>query len=122
MGLKKMKTKKERINYLKTRYEELANKKYAVVDLAFGTIQMREGICGKPNCKCKKGRPHGPYPYLAFSSKKKGKAISLYISRTMLPIIEKKLKNFQKLKEDIEDLIKIGIEIKKIEQKRAKKE
>lgn len=116
-----MKTKKENINYLKTRYEELANKKYAVGDLAFGTIQMREGICGKPNCKCKKGSPHGPYPYLAFAGKNKGKAVSVYISKNMLQIMEKNLKNFQKLKEDIEDLIKIQTEIKKIEKKEPKK-
>ena len=72
-----METKKETYKDVKTRYEELMNKEYKIGDLAIGTIQMREGICGKANCKCKKGEPHGPYPYLAFSSKTKKRVISV---------------------------------------------
>ena len=110
-----METIKENLEDTKTQYEELMNKEYKIGDLAVGTIQMREGICGKANCKCKKGKPHGPYPYLAFSSKKKGKAISVYLSRNELQIIEKKLKNYQELNKDIEELIMLGLKIKKFE-------
>ena len=108
-----MATEKERIKDLKTRHEELMNKKYKVMDLAFGTIQMRDGICGKANCKCKKGKPHGPYPYLAWSSKKKRGAISVYVSQNELQEIKKRLENYQKLKDDIEDLIILGVKLKK---------
>ena len=110
-----METKKETYKDVKTRYEELMNKEYKIGDLAIGTIQMREGICGKANCKCKKGEPHGPYPYLAFSSKTKKRVISVYLSRKELKITEKKLKNYQELKEDIEELIMLGPKMKKIE-------
>ena len=110
-----MTSKKEDMDNLKTRYGELMDKKYMVRDLAVGTIQMRDGICGKPNCKCKKGKPHGPYPYLAWSSKKKGRAISVYVPQGELQSIKKKLKNYENLKEDIEDLIILGLKIKKIE-------
>jgi len=112
---------KNGINDLKTRYEELKNKEYKVGDLIFGTIQMREVICGYANCKCKKGKPHGPYTYLAFLSGRKGRAISVYLSRDDLQIIEEKLKNYQKLKEDIEDLIMIWLKIKKFERENQKK-
>lgn len=113
-----MATKKEEINTLKTRYEELKNKKYAAGELAIGTIQMRSVICGKPNCKCKRGKPHGPYPYLAFTSKKKGRAISVYIPQSELQSMKKKLNNYENLKEDIEDLITLGLKIKKLKRKK----
>ncbi len=113
-----MATKKEDTDILKTRYEELKSKKYIVEELAIGTIQMRGVICGKPNCKCKRGKPHGPYPYLAFASKKKGRAISVYIPQSDLQSMKKKLNNYENLKEDIEDLIIIGLKIKKLERKK----
>jgi hypothetical protein len=117
-----MATKKEDINNLKTRYKELADKKYKVSDLAIGTIQMRDGICGKANCKCKKGKPHGPYPYLAWQSKKKERAISVYVSQNELQDMKKRIENYQKLKDDIEDLITLDLKIKKLDRERTKKQ
>ena len=108
----------EEINELKTKRKEIMDKKYSIGELAIGTIQIREGICGKPNCKCKRGRPHGPYSYLAFSSKEKGKIISIYISKNELPVIKKKLENYQKLNEYIEKLLLIELKIKKIQREK----
>ena len=112
--------KKEDIDELKTIYEELGNKKYAVRDLVIGTIQSREVSHKNANCKCKKGNPHGPYPYLAFSSKEKGRMISVYISKNELPIINKKLDNYQTLHEDIEKMLLLALKIKKIEREKLK--
>lgn len=31
-----------------------------------GWVEKRMVACGKPNCRCSKGKLHGPYTYLAF--------------------------------------------------------
>ena len=35
------------------------------------SLVFLSNYCGKKDCRCKKGFPHGPYPYL--SEKRKGK-------------------------------------------------
>jgi len=111
-------TKKEDIDELITKYKELGNKKYTICDLAIGTIQLRGIVHKNAKCKCKKGKPHGPYPYLAFSSKEKGKMISVYIPKNELPILKEKLDNYQKLNEDIEKLLLLKLKIKKFEREK----
>ena len=47
--------------------------------------------CGKKDCRCKKGFPHGPYPYL--SEKKKKKTRMTYVKK----------KNFYEIKAEAEE-------------------
>lgn len=111
------KTKKQDTDNIEKMYEKLKSKTYTLGDLAFGTIQSRWNVCGKQNCKCKRGEKHGPYPYLAFSSNEKGKMISVFIPEDDVPDIENRLKNFQNLREDLEKLILMEL---KIRQKKRK--
>ena len=110
------KKQKNNMEYLEKRHEELKSKTYALEDLAFGTIQWRWNVCGNPKCKCKKGEKHGPQPYLAFSSKKEKKMMSIYLPKDEVSDIEKRLENFQNLRDDLEELL--VLELKERQKKR----
>ena len=46
-----------------------------------GTLQEKFVKCGKPGCRCSKGKGHGPYYYLAV--KEKGKTKTIYLGREL---------------------------------------
>jgi len=102
---KSIKTQKNNTENIEKRCEELKSKTYALGDLALGTIQLRWNVCGNPKCKCKKGEKHGPQPYLAFSSKKEKRMISIYLPKNKVPDMEGRLENFQNFREDLEELL-----------------
>lgn len=97
---------------LEKRYEELKSKTYALDDLAIGTIQWRWNVCGNPKCKCKRGKKHGPQPYLAFSSKKEKRMVSIYLPKDEVPGMEKRIENFQNFREELEELLITGLKIR----------
>ena len=111
------KTQEYNAENIEKRCEELKSKTYALGDLAIGTIQWRWNICGNPKCKCKKGEKHGPQPYLAFSSKKEKRMISIYIPGDEVPDMDRRLENFRNFREELEELLVTEL---KIRQKRRK--
>jgi len=111
------KTRKHIADSLEKRYEELRDRTYALGDLAFGTIQNRWNVCGKPKCRCKKGKKHGPKPYLAFSSKKEGRMISIYLPEDEVPYTERRLENFQNFRVELEELLMTELRIRQKKRK-----
>lgn len=106
------KTQKCITGNIEERYEELKSKTYALDDLAIGTIQWRWNVCGNPKCKCKKGEKHGPQPYLAFSSRKEKRMISIYIPKNEVPDMERRLENFQGLRNELEELLILELKVR----------
>ena len=101
-------TDKEEQQYLK-----LNGKKYAVGDLAVGTIQKVWLTCGKQNCKCIKGKKHGPYYYLAYTKTENKKTSPVCISKDKVPDLERRLNNFKKLECEIRELLDTQFRYKK---------
>ena len=99
-------------NTLESRYDELREKTYALGDLAIGTIQMRTNKCGRRGCKCEGGEKHGPKAYLAFSSKREGKMISIYLPKDEVQEIRKRLENLQKFRSELEELLVTELRIR----------
>jgi len=66
-------------------YLKLKEKEYTVGDLAVGTIQKLWLTCGKQNCKCMKGKKHGPYYYLAYTRTEDRKTSPVCISKDKVP-------------------------------------
>ena len=97
---------------LEKRYDELMNQTYSLADLAFGTIQRRWNVCGKAGCKCKKGEKHGPNSYLAFSSKKEKRMISVYLSKDDISEFNRLRKNFSNLRKELEELLMLELRIR----------
>ncbi len=81
-----------------------------------GKITKQFNVCGTPNCKCKdKENPqkHGPYYYLSFTFKKKGRTMA--IPEELVEEVQKKNENFKKMKLLLEDLAEVSIENLKAE-------
>lgn len=78
-------------------------------------LSYRYTYCRKGNCKCTKGRPHGPFYYLAF--KKKGKIAYRYLPTKRVsqikPLVERfknytvKLAKLNKINREIDTLLRI---------------
>lgn len=82
------------------RIAKLAQKRYRVGALAIGTVQERMNTCARVGCECKKGRKHGPYYYLSFVGKN-GKVVHIYLQKSELDEVKRRLKNFDHLKQDV---------------------
>ncbi len=60
-----------------------------------GSIQERQRVCGKPNCKCAKGQKHKSL-YLVFS--KGGRYQQLYVPRQWEEAVRKWVENYQNMR------------------------
>ena len=82
-----------------------------ILDILPGKITRQYNVCGTPNCKCKrKENPekHGPYHYLSFTFKGKGRTMGIPVE--MVKEVEKRNENFKEMKSLIEQLAEISIE------------
>ncbi|MEA1964823.1 MAG: DUF6788 family protein, partial [Candidatus Aerophobetes bacterium] len=71
--------------------------------------------CGKKNCRCKKGFPHGPYPYL--SERRKGRTRMTYVKKSDLYKIEAEAKGYARFQHKLARLTKINKKIRSLLEK-----
>jgi hypothetical protein len=64
------------------------------------SLILRKVICGNPNCRCQKGKLHGPYPYL--SGKVKGKTRLTYVRKKDFEKVEKKTEEYRLFQKRLE--------------------
>jgi len=79
-----------------------------VEEMLSGTLVKKYLRCGKANCKCQKGRGHGPKYYI--SDKSEGLTRMLYVPQQMLTDVRRQLRLFRKFK-------KLGREISETNRK-----
>lgn len=68
--------------------------------------------CGKKDCKCKKGFPHGPYPYL--SERRKGGTRMTYVKKRDLPEVRKLVEEYVRFQKSLARLTKINEKIRSL--------
>jgi hypothetical protein len=56
------------------------------------SLTFLPNYCGKKDCRCKKGFPHGPYPYL--SERREGKTRMTYVKKRDLYRIKEKVEEY----------------------------
>jgi hypothetical protein len=70
-----------------------------------GTLSTTTRTCGRPNCRCQKGQPHGPHTYLTFR-KLDGRSGSIYVPQEEVARFEEAVaagKRFWQLARQIAD-------------------
>jgi hypothetical protein len=72
--------------------------------------------CGKKDCRCKRGFPHGPYPYLS-ERRKEGKTRMTYVKKSDLLEIEGKAKEYSRFQHGLAHLTKINFKIRSLLEK-----
>ena len=82
---------RQQLGYLKKERNYLEYKLGRPYQMVPYSLVSLANICGKPNCRCKKGKPHGPYWYL--STKEKGKTRMIYLPKKevafFIPLVER---------------------------------
>lgn len=82
------------------------------VEMIAASLMHIYKTCSTPNCKCKKGEKHGPYPAIQYKSKDKYK-IKL-LQRNKLDEIEKKVFAYREYQDGLAELNKLNIKINKL--------
>lgn len=79
-------------------------------DFIKGTIMEYKIKCGKPTCRCRQGQGHTAY-YLSIRHKNKTK--NVYLPLDLLDKARQQSKNYSKIKELVEELSLLNVEILK---------
>jgi len=76
-----------------------------------GSLSEQYNVCGKAGCRCKADPPerHGPYYQISFS--RHGKSRSQFVRREDLPGVKRQLKNYQRLRDLIDQWIELSLEL-----------
>jgi len=69
-----------------------------------GTLSVRERVCGKPNCKCRRGSKHVS---LFLTRGKCGKIEQLYIPKDKEELVRRWAKNYRDVQELLEKISSI---------------
>jgi len=78
-------------------------------DMVSGSIYTVYKKCGNKNCRCARGKPHGPFYYL--SRKEDGKTKLTFVRRADEGTIEERAYNYKKYIKNMADLGKIDKKI-----------
>lgn len=96
---------------LERQIEKVKRDLAALGDLRPGSLSTQYNVCGTPGCRCKADPPqkHGPYYQVSFS--RKGKSSSKFVKQEDLPAIRKQLKNYERMKELMDQWIDLATEL-----------
>jgi len=101
----------KRESAIEKQIEKIKRNLTALGDLRPGTLSTQYNVCGSPGCRCKATPPqkHGPYYQLSFT--RKGKSSSKFIKEKDLRVIQKQLKNYERMKQLMDEWIDLSIEL-----------
>jgi|CXWL01.1.fsa_nt_gi hypothetical protein len=85
--------------------EELANLSL----LLHASYLERFSTCARPNCKCHKGKKHGPRAYLAVYRDKKQR--QLYVPQPERDAVVQGLRQYRKLEEMVQAITDINLQL-----------
>ena len=95
---------------LKKRRQALRRKLPSLVAILRGSLIERYKRCGKPGCKCAKGRGHGPKYYLSVSYPRLRPQMD-YVPQERQTQVKKFLGNYQRAREILEEICEINREL-----------
>ena len=102
--------KKKSSAALRKRRQALLGKLPPLSVILRGSLIERYKPCGKPACKCAKGRGHGPKYYLSVSFPKLRPQMD-YVPQNRLAQTKKYLANYQRAREVLEQICEINREL-----------
>ena len=77
--------------------------------MIIGSLYEVYKTCSKPNCACKKGKRHGPFPALSISLG--GKRSMKMVRKEDLPVVREKAKIYQSFQQGLAKVRKLNKEI-----------
>jgi hypothetical protein len=105
-----MDIKKKSTSFLRKRRQALLRKLPPLAAILRGSLIERYKPCGKPGCKCAKGRGHGPKYYLSVSFPNLRPQVD-YVPQGHLVKTMQFLDNYQRAREVLEEICEINREL-----------
>ena len=103
---------RQRIFWLREDREKLENSLFRPRKMIRASLVFLSNYCGKKDCRCKKGFPHGPYPYL--SEKKKRKTRMTYVRKGTLYEIKAEAEEYARFQHRLARLRKTNEKIRSL--------
>jgi len=75
-----------------------------------GSLSFIPNYCGKPECRCKRGHPHGPYPYVADTHE--GRRRLTYVKKTERAQVEAEVAEYVRVQQGLASLAKLNARIR----------
>ena len=112
MNRKALSNLRQRIVDLREEREKLENSLFRPRKMIRASLVFLSNYCGKKDCRCKKGFPHGPYPYL--SEKKKRKTRMTYVRKGTLYKIKAEAEEYARFQHRLARLRKTNEKIRSL--------
>ena len=72
---------------------------FQLLPILAGSLVKQYVNCGKPGCRCQRGKKHGPLFYLYW--KEQGRSRSLYVPREKVMEIRRQIQNYRHLQKEL---------------------
>ena len=102
---------RQKIYFLQQERKKLESKLMKIGNMTAGSLSYVYNVCGNPNCKCKKGKKHGPYPLL--SLKIGDKKTSKFVKKEETRQIEKQVNEYKRFQKGLKRQSEVNQQIKK---------
>jgi hypothetical protein len=76
--------------------------------LLLGSLVTQVRRCGKEDCRCAAGEPHGPYAYL---TPRRGRRGMRYVPGALVPVVQTYLDNGQQVEAVLAEISAINVEL-----------
>lgn len=103
---------RQKIVDLRGEREKLENSLFRPRKMIRASLVFLANYCGKKDCRCKKGFPHGPYPYL--SERRKGRTRMTYVKKGTLYEIKAEAEEYARFQHRLARLTKINEKIRSL--------
>ena len=101
---------RQRIVTLREERQRLENSLFRPKKMIRASLVFLSNYCGKKDCRCKKGSPHGPYPYL--SEKRDKRTRMTYVKKEHLDTIQAEAEEYSRFQHRLAHLRKINEKIR----------
>jgi len=107
---------RQKIVWLREDRKRLEDSLFRPKKMIRASLAFLPNYCGKKDCRCKKGFPHGPYPYLS-ERRKEGKTRMTYVKKSDLYEIKAKAEEYARFQHGLARLTKINFKIRSLLEK-----
>jgi len=75
-----------------------------------GSVSFIPNYCGKPECRCTRGHPHGPYPYVADTQE--GRRRLTYVRKAERVRVQAEVAEYVRVQQGFASLAKLNAQIR----------
>ncbi len=94
---------------IRRRRRQLAKDLGAKGEFLRGSLVERYTVCGRPGCRCVRGRKHGPYLYVSVFDGKRSRQV--YVPQSMQTEVRVWARNYREFAERAAEISQLSVEL-----------